>query len=429
VSKYNSTLQFLFDLQLFGIKVGLQNITHLVDFLDHPERRYPCIHIAGTNGKGSTAAMLASILTASGYRTGLYTSPHLIDFTERIRIDGVKIRTEDVIRYTKQLKPLIEKHKATFFEATTAIAFQYFADQKIDVAVIETGLGGRLDATNIVNPILSIITNIGKDHTEHLGNSLSEIAYEKGGIIKYKTPCITGASETLGVFKEIAKNNRSPLIYVEKKSSIEIQDNSLQGLKVNLATNNNKYNDLIVSLSGEHQGRNLQVAILAAEYLITKGSFSRISKKTIHEGLNAIQKFTGLRGRLDAIKTSPLIIADVAHNPDGIKRLCSALQKMFTNKFVIIFGVMRDKHYVDMMNKLASIGRFFIVVRPDNPRALDVNVIVNILHNRKIRSISAQNVSAGIKLGISEIRQNEPILVTGSHYVVGEAMNFLKISV
>jgi dihydrofolate synthase/folylpolyglutamate synthase len=191
LQEYKNTLNFLFGLQKFGMKFGLENIKHLLDFLENPETNYPTVHIAGTNGKGSTAAMIASILTASGYKTGLYTSPHLIDFTERIRIDGKPISSKEVVIYGKKLKSQIQKSKATFFEATTAIAFQYFSDKNVDVALIETGLGGRLDATNVIKPELSIITTIGMDHSEQLGNTIQSIASEKAGIIKSRTPCIT----------------------------------------------------------------------------------------------------------------------------------------------------------------------------------------------------------------------------------------------
>ena len=192
MTSFKHTLQSLYDLQMFGMKVGLQNIWALTDIFGHPELQFPCIHIAGTNGKRSTSSMIASILTASGYRTGLYTSPHLVHFSERIRIDGRAIPEREIVRYTKDMMPAIKKLQATFFEATTAMAFRYFADQSVDIAVIETGLGGRLDATNIVTPLLSVITNIGLDHTEHLGISLFAIAGEKGGIIKPFVPCIVG---------------------------------------------------------------------------------------------------------------------------------------------------------------------------------------------------------------------------------------------
>jgi dihydrofolate synthase / folylpolyglutamate synthase len=428
---YQTTLKFLYDLQLFGIKAGLRNIECLVRFLGHPERHFPCIHIAGTNGKGSTAAMIASMLTASDYRTGLYTSPHLIDFTERIRIDGKKIGFDDVVRYTISLRPMIEKLKATFFEATTAIAFQYFADQKVDIAIVETGLGGRLDATNVVTPLLSVITNIGLDHTEHLGATQAKIAYEKGGIIKPSVPCLAGTTDPipLRVLRRISQLNRTNLLQVERISSVTITSNSLQGLAVNLTTTYHTYNNLFVSLAGEHQARNLQLAVLAVERLKNCFGFSKISKPMLVEGLQRIQHYSKLRGRLDVFRRSPLIIADVAHNPDGTKALAAALRKIIIGRVVLVFGAMKDKNYSEMLEVISPITRLTIAVRPNILRALETKWIVEKLNNGKKRSINAGNVHLGIKIAQQEIGTIEPILITGSHYVVGEAMKFFKISV
>jgi len=416
---------------LFGIKVGLKNICALLSVLGNPERQFPCIHIAGTNGKGSTSSMIAAMLTASGYRTGLYTSPHLIKFNERIRIDGKHIADEDIVRYTNTLKPTITKLKSTFFEVTTAIAFKYFADQKVDFAVIETGLGGRLDATNVVTPLLSIITNIGLDHTEYLGTTYAQIAYEKGGIIKRGKPCLTATNEAsaLKKLKEIARARHSTLTHVAKASSVTINKSTIQELGVSLTTHHSSINRLIVSLAGEHQSHNLQLAILAALYLKDKQGFHRLSSSNIRRGLANVQEYSGLRGRLDVIQHSPLIIADVAHNPAGISTLVSMLKKLLVGKCIVVLGVMKDKDYTAMVRQLAEISRLSIAVRPETERALTSSTISELFHDIQLKALDGDSVANGVAIAMREARANEPILVTGSHYVVGEVMKHLRVTV
>lgn len=423
---YNETLRFLYDLQLFGIKVGLKNIQSLLSFSGNPERRFPSIHIAGTNGKGSTAAMIASILTASGYKTGLYTSPHLVHFGERIRIDGKRIDEEEIVRYTKLLRPAIERTGATFFEATTAMAFQYFADQHVDVAVIETGLGGRLDATNVLTPLLSIITTIGLDHTEYLGTTLAKIAYEKGGIIKEGVPCLTSVkdSSSLHVLKSTAKSRQTRIIRADMRSTMRISGNSLDGLILEITTDRKKYTNLKVSLVGEHQSGNARLAILAAEYLRTEHAFD--TEKGIRRGLGAVQHFSGLRGRLDVISSSPLVIADVGHNPDGIRTALSALRKICPGKFVTLFGVMKDKDYRGMIREIGAVSRVTVAVQPETERALASSIIAEEFHVLGYKAIDGRRVAEGLAIAKSEARTNEPILVIGSHYVVGETILALE---
>lgn len=431
MSNFQDTLHFLYDLQSFGIKAGLHNIRCLLDELNHPEKYYPCIHIAGTNGKGSTAAMVAAVLTASGYRTGLYTSPHLIHFTERIRIDGVKISEGDLVAYTKSLKPTIIKLKATFFEATTAIAFKYFAEEKVDIAVIETGLGGRLDATNVIQPIVSIITNIGLEHTDILGNTLKQITYEKGGIIKSFAPCITGAAHktVLGTLKKISKMKKILLIQADSYSRVEIHLNTFSGTEVSISTATDTYNHLYISLAGDHQIRNAQLALICLEYIKQSVGFDRINNQSIFRGFKFIRELTGIRGRLETFHAGRLVITDVAHNPEGIQTLIMALNKLHIGKIIVVFGVMRDKDYQTMLTSLQPVSRLTIAVRPEMPRALENHCIVSILHKMHQRVYDGGTVVNGLKIGFNEARATEPVLVTGSHYVVGQTLHFLKISI
>jgi len=423
LSDYRTTIQFLYDLQRFGIKAGLENTRALLSSLGNPEKRLRCIHIAGTNGKGSTAAMIASVLTASGYRTGLYTSPHLNDFSERMRIDGEPISQHTVVSLIQRLQPIIRRRKATFFEATTAMAFQWFADQSVDIAVVETGLGGRWDATNVVTPLLSIITNIGLDHTEYLGRTYSRIAFEKGGIIKPGVPCITGTTNAaaLATLQQVAVKKSAPLYSVQEMSSCTIQHRSLAGLQVDIRTRKNLFEDLNIGLAGDHQAANARLAVMGLEELRDMG-LRRISTESIRNGFRAVRENTSLRGRMETLASRPLVIVDVAHNPDGISTLVHSLQSLVVGRPVVVFGVMQDKDYRSMIKALGAIARLVIAVRPNTDRASRSSDVVREFHSFGKRALDGRSVVEGVERAIKEVRQREYILVTGSHYVVGEVL-------
>lgn len=425
---YNKTLKFLYDLQLFGIKVGLNNIQTLLRYLGNPENHFPTVHIAGTNGKGSTASMIASILTASGYRTGLYTSPHLIDFSERIRIDGERIAADRIVHYTKILKPEIERTKATFFEVTTAIAFQYFSDERVDIAVIETGLGGRWDATNVISPLLSVITNIDIEHTEYLGKTYKKIASEKGGIIKPFIPCVTATknSEALNQLKLICRQNYSRLIDINTISSCLLHRETLIGSDVDVRMGNVEYKNIFLPLAGKHQLQNLRLAIYTVEYIKKVEGYRRISEKNIRAGLSSISIYSGLRGRIDLIRYSPSVIVDVAHNPNGIAALVFAIKRLLVGKVVTVFGVMIDKDYRSMITILKRISRCMVSVAPQTSRARGDRDLINEFQAQSIKSIMGGSVENGLQRAFEECRSNETVLITGSHYVVGEALKSLK---
>ncbi|MDI6765324.1 MAG: folylpolyglutamate synthase/dihydrofolate synthase family protein [Bacteroidota bacterium] len=429
MSEIGNTLKFLYKLELFGIKVGLQNIRALLQYLGNPENNFPSVHIAGTNGKGSTASMIASILTASGYRTGLYTSPHLVNFTERIRIDGKKIPENILVGYTKILHSKIVEYKATFFEATTAIAFQYFSDQQVDIAVIETGLGGRWDATNVISPLASIITNIGLEHTEYLGKTYSSIAFEKGGIIKPYTPCLTGTNnkEALQQLKNIAHLNSSFIKHVDEQSRIVAVKETINGQTIHLQTENNEYRNLFLPLVGDHQKNNFQLAILTVEHLKEYEGYSNITKRNITDGLANVARYSGIRGRFDIVCNDPLMIADVAHNPDGIQTLVSNLKRFIGGKNIIVFGVMKDKEYKRMIQSLSLGIRLAIAVTPKTNRALESRIILNEFNRNSIKSVNIESVGKGIQYARNEVRHNEAIILTGSNYLVGEGFKFLEL--
>jgi dihydrofolate synthase/folylpolyglutamate synthase len=425
---YKNTLNFLFGLQKFGMKFGLENIKQLVDFLDHPETNYPTVHIAGTNGKGSTAAMTASILTASGYKTGLYTSPHLVDFTERIRIDGKPITGKEVVKYVRQLRSQIQKTKSTFFEATTAIAFQYFSDHKVDVAVIETGLGGRLDATNVIKPELSIITTIGMDHSEQLGKTIQSIASEKAGIIKYGIPCITSVKDAIALkaIKSIAKDNNSPLIEVIKFAKLKAIRNEIDSLHVSLQVGALKFKNLKVNLGGSYQRENIKIAVTAANLLSENSKFDRVSKQTIVEGLRDVRKNTGLRGRFELLSSSPIIIGDVAHNPQGFEALSKSLTEAGLHDVIAVFGIMEDKDIDSVLPYLMKASKLVVACQSKTKRALKSHIIVEKLHKLEFPCINGVSVLHSIKIAKSRVKDGDVMVICGSHYVLSEAIPFLN---
>lgn len=410
------------------MKAGLRNIRALLELLGHPEHHYPSVHIAGTNGKGSTASMIASVLTASGYRTGLYTSPHLEHFGERIRIDGRPISPRELAVYARRLRPDIRRLRATFFEATTAIAFQLFRDRNVDVAVIESGLGGRLDATNVIRPLLSIITNISLEHTEHLGSTPGEIAFEKGGIIKPSVPCVTGTSNraALEVLRAIAAKRNSELIGVSPHRSVRILSRSVSGLTISVKAEDRRYDRLKISLPGDHQGGNALLALVALGRLAGDPRFGKIADASVRRGLWEIGGYSGLRGRMDILVRRPLIIGDVAHNPDGMRTMSRSLEKLLPGPKVVVIGVLKDKDFRSMLDALPPGVRGVVAVTPRTERALDGRILEDYLFSKGRNALHGGSVSRGVRMALNEVRRGETVLITGSHYVVAEALRTLR---
>jgi dihydrofolate synthase / folylpolyglutamate synthase len=425
---YKNTLQFLFGLQKFGMKLGLDNIEHLLQFLGNPEKKFSTIHIAGTNGKGSTAAMIASILAASGYKTGLYTSPHLIDFTERIRINGKPIDYSDVVKYVKNIKPETKIIKATFFEVTTAIAFQYFCDKKVDIAVIETGLGGRLDSTNVITPELSIITSIGLDHIEQLGKSISQIAQEKAGIIKPSVTCLTSVdgAQALRVIKSVAKTKHSKLVCVDKLVKIKMLETKINFMIVDLKIGKFRLENLMIGLGGSFQKDNIKLAVVAVKFLKEKSKFFKINKKSIIEGLSKVKKYSGIAGRMELLSSSPLIIGDVAHNHQAFKALYESCKELGHRGFVTVFGIMKDKDVGSCLYYLRKVSKIIIACSPRTKRALGSRAIASLLRKQGFPALNGKTVQKSVKIAIFSNRDSSQILVCGSHYVLGEAMQYLN---
>jgi len=408
------------------MKFGLRNIRYLLQSVGNPERQFRSIHIAGTNGKGSTAAFLASIWMEGGYRTGLYTSPHLLRFTERIRINGREIPERRLVSYTKTLRPAIEKVRATFFEATTCIAFQYFADEGVDVAIIEAGLGGRLDSTNVLLPMASVITSIGLDHTDILGKTIGAIAREKGGIIKHAIPCVTATEDenALIQIRSIAARNHSTLGHA--KRIVMCATNEERPELVSFKSRSFSVRDVSVGLKGAHQVRNAQLALATLEVIKKNPKYRSltiwVNNATVRRGFENVVKNAGIRGRLEMLGRSPRFVLDVAHNPPGIHTLVEALRSLVSKPMTVVFGVMSDKDYSSMIDGITPLASTIIAVAPATERALSARTLVRHVCRRKLPGRYGGSVAKGLMLAKTAGGQ---ILVTGSHYVVGEALKYL----
>lgn len=424
---FNTTIKFLYGLQKYGMKFGLENIKKLCETLENPHQDYPTIHIAGTNGKGSTSAMIASVLTASGYKTGLYTSPHLLMFNERIRIDGKPISDDELITYTKIIRSEIEKYRATFFEATTAIGFKYFSDQKIDIAVIETGLGGRLDATNIITPLISIITNIGLEHTEYLGSTTKSIAHEKAGIIKPFVPCLTAArdEDAFRVIQSVTRKSNSALNHIDDNTKLVFLKNDLQAQYIDLKIWNTKLNNLKLTMLGKFQEDNIRLSALALSLLRKKYSY-KITDRSIRSGFSGVKLFSGLRGRFDLLSKNPLIIGDVAHNTQAFINLKATLFRLGIYKVIVVFGLMKDKDLDTIVQEIGGFARIVITCSPKTERAIPSDTIASKFKISNIPCIDGKTPKYSLKIAKNYASSNEIILITGSHYVLAEAMRFVE---
>jgi dihydrofolate synthase/folylpolyglutamate synthase len=407
------------------MKFGLHGIQLLLQSLGNPEQKFPTIHIAGTNGKGSTASMIAAMFTAAGYKTGLYTSPHLIRFNERIRVNGKPITSRDLSRLTTMIRSEVIRGNNTFFETATAIGFQYFAEQHVDVAIIETGLGGRLDATNVLKPLVSVITTIGLEHTHILGNTVQKIAKEKAGIIKSKTLCITAVTDTAArkVIADVCKKRSAPFHYVQSKQ-IHIRHSSLLGLTADFDLPSHSMHNVKVSLPGTHQAMNALVSLSVIEEINQQSKF-HISERTVRKALKDVQRYSGLQARLSIIQKKPvLVVADVAHNPDAIETLCAALKNIHHKKFRIVFGLMQDKNLAPMVPALSSLAETLVAVQARTERSRSAKEIAQAFQASGIPIKQYTSVARGVRALLHET-SSLPILITGSHFVVGEALAML----
>ena len=431
---YAQTLEYLFtQLPMFSrvgaaaYKPDLTNTIKLCEALGNPQQKFKSIHVAGTNGKGSTSHMLASILQTAGYKTGLYTSPHLVDFRERIKIDGVYCSKEFVVEFTEKIKPLIATIQPSFFEITVAMAFSYFAEQKVDIAVIEVGLGGRLDSTNIITPEVSIITNIGLDHTQFLGDTIPQIAGEKAGIIKKEVPCIVCeyTEETKPVFDAAAIH--TSLAYGSELFTILDIKYTHDYLGVQVL--NKKTEDVQtyqLDLNGSYQAKNVQGVLGAIGILQTKGW--PISNQHILDGLSHVKKNTGLYGRWQMIGTNPTTVVDVAHNVAGIQTLLSQIKLVNHQQLHIVFGMVKDKD-IDSVLALLPTQATYYFTQAQIERAIDANELQQKASRHDLKGNTYQTVNAAIAAAKKQAQSTDLMVVCGSVFLVGEIEGIIPSTV
>ena len=422
--------RYLFSLQGRGMKFGLRNISSLLHFAGNPQKQFPSVHIAGTNGKGSSSSFFASIAMEAGYKTGLYTSPHLVSFSERIRVNGHPIPDDRLSRYVRYFKPAIDRVGATFFEATTCIAFQYFADEEVELAVIEAGLGGRLDATNVLHPVVTIITCISLDHTDILGKSVRAIAAEKAGILKSGVPCVTGVtnSAVLKVLSLKAQKQHTSLYQSHEVLKMEVLRDVEQAVRVRLYGKRLRVPGVLLGLRGIHQSLNAHVVSAALEVLLRSRhpAVVRVNSRSLKRGLQRVVANTGLRGRLERIGLDGKVLIDVAHNPDAIETLVTTLRQDGAGPFIVVFGVMKDKDYRSMIKALKSVAGMFVTVQPATPRALPEPMLRKEIRRQGVLVRRGGTVKAGLRLAKGLSKKEQKILVVGSHFVAGEALAFLE---
>lgn len=427
MSTYQQTLDYLFTRLPMFSKIGaaafkkdLTNTIRLCKALNNPQHKFKSIHVAGTNGKGSTSHMLAAILQTAGYKTGLYTSPHLKDFRERIKIDGNEVDERFVIDFTERMKPLIEEIEPSFFEITVAMAFEWFAVQKVDVAVIEVGLGGRYDSTNIITPELSVITNISLDHVNILGDTLEKIAYEKAGIIKQGIPVIVGETlpETKPVFEKQSNELSASICYANEERWLPEWKQEKNELIVAVAKyhiDERKFYRL--DLTGLYQAKNLLTVLQVVHVLTSMGW--KIDEHDVDKALLQVKKLTGLHGRWDVIHHAPYTVLDVGHNEDGIKQITSQLEHCNFHKLHIIIGMVKDKEIEKVLSLLPQYAEYYFT-RAQIPRALPEDELMNKAKSLQLEGHAFINVNEALQQAANNAHEEDMILICGSVFVVGE---------
>lgn len=427
---YSQTLEYLFtSLPTFqqvgaaAYKPGLERITDFCRKLGNPQRSYFVIHIAGTNGKGSVSNMLASVLQQAGYHVGLYTSPHLTDFRERIRVNGEMISKQKVVNFVGKYRKEMEECELSFFEMTTAMAFDYFAQCDVEIAVIETGLGGRLDATNIVIPAVSVITNVALEHTELLGDSLPKIAREKGGIIKKSIPVIVGEKSSAYnlVIEDIAADRRSAVIYAEQEFECRRQqrEGDVQVFDM-IRTRDNQQYTLRLPLLGEYQRQNLATVCAVADYLHENTPLS-ISRRAFVEGVRDTTLLTGFRGRWQRLSTEPSVICDTAHNPDGMRQVAKQLGDIASGKLYCVMGFCEDKNIEQMLCSMPK-DAHYIFTRANSRRAATEEQIAAIATALNLDFEYRQGVSEAVEYAKGMMSSEDTLFIGGSTFVVAEIL-------
>ncbi|AXY74452.1 bifunctional folylpolyglutamate synthase/dihydrofolate synthase [Paraflavitalea soli] len=426
---YEETLHYLFTrLPMFSrigaaaYKKDLTNTIQLCDFIGNPQHQFKTIHIAGTNGKGSTSHMLASILQTAGYKTGLYTSPHLRDFRERFRVDGAMIEEDFVVDFTRRIEPAIDRIEPSFFEITVAMAFDYFAWKGVDIAVIETGLGGRLDSTNVITPELSVITNIGWDHMNLLGNTLEAIAFEKAGIIKPGVPVIVGetAPATRKVFEDVATQRQSPLFFADQLRYVADWKYEHHELQVQVARNgHDERTPYRLDLPGYYQTKNLVTVLEAVHQLQQQGW--QLPLSTVQAALHQVKPLTGLHGRWELIHRHPAVMLDVGHNEDGMRQIISQIELTDHQHLHLVIGMVKDKEVEKVLLQLPKEATYYFTKAPI-PRALPEDQLAAQAAAHGLQGHTYADVNTALKAALYNAHKNDLIVVCGSVFIVGEVI-------
>jgi len=424
---YNETIKFLYDHLPFyqkignqAFKKGLDNIEELCNKLGNPQDAFKIVHIGGTNGKGSSAHSIASICKENGLKTGLYTSPHLLDFRERIRVDGKKISKYYITNFIKNNLTLINKINPSFFEVTLALAFGYFRKQRIKLAIIEVGLGGRLDSTNIVNPLITLITNIGLDHQEILGSSLRKIAIEKSGIIKKNSLTIIGEkqNELVDIFNKKASHFNSKLFYASDIVKINKNEKWNNEFKIQILLFNKIYTNKI-EVKSNYYIKNIPGIVLVSYYIL---EYYKIKSSNPFVGLSKVKKNTGLIGRWEILSNKPMIICDICHNVNAFREILIEINKIKFNKLYFIIGGVKTKNWKKITSILPS-RYIYIVCRPKSPRAIKTNSLAKYLKNNNLNYKVIDNASMSLNYAKSLAKSDDLIFIGGSIFLVSEILN------
>jgi dihydrofolate synthase / folylpolyglutamate synthase len=425
ISTYPQAVQYLYDnLPMFqrvgtvAFKKDLTNTIKLCEFLGNPHKKIKSVHIGGTNGKGSSSHMLASVLQAAGYKTGLYTSPHLKQFTERIRVNGEEVTQQFVVDFVNRIRAVIEDIKPSFFEITVAMAFEYFASQQVDVAVIEVGLGGRLDSTNVITPSASLITNISYDHKDILGNTLQEIASEKAGIIKKGIPVVISERqpEVEGVFVAKANETGSAILFASDQYDIHVTADGMYRVK----KEGEEMGLFDLPLHGFYQQKNL-AGVLAVIDILNRTGFS-INKGAVAMGLHDVISYTKLKGRWQKLQDNPLVICDTGHNLDGVSMVLKQIKHQSYKRLWMVWGMVKDKDINDILQILPS-GAYYFFTQAKIPRALDAAILAERATAFGLKGEVVPDVNDAIEIALQRASKDDLIFIGGSTFVVAEIRN------
>lgn len=421
---YQETSDWLFSLENMGIKLGLDRMMDLLTRLGAPQRSFHSVHIAGTNGKGSVSAMLASIFQEAGINTGLYTSPHLVNFTERIQVNGVQITETEVVELAAEIRGIIESptfptgRKLTFFEITTAMAFLYFKRKRVGMAVVEVGMGGRLDATNLIAPLCTVITRIGLEHTQYLGDTLAKIAYEKAGIIKEGITVITAEDneEAMRIIDAVARDRAAPLLLLGRDFKYDLQGKGEHGIDVHIQS---IHRDVHVPLLGEYQASNAAMACECALEVKKRGV--ELTDTDMVIGLSKVR----WPGRMEIVERDPLLVFDVTHTTEGAKVVAKELKDLHPGPWVLVLGVLNDKDLKGICAEFGPLADRAVATAPKNRRAYPAEVVHRALTDHCAHVLIETDVGAAMDRAYELAGPDDAILVTGSLYVIGEAEQWL----